>query len=643
MPRQGESLGKYELMRRIGLGGMAEVWLARVSGPGGFTKNLVVKTVLEHHAQNEEFVAQFFDEARLAALLTHPNIAQIFELGEHKGIYFIAMEYVRGQDLQAIRKAATERGEGLPYPLLARIVCGVCEGLHYAHSLADEDGRKLSLVHRDVSPENILISYDGVVKIVDFGIAKATINQVTTRAGLFKGKLQFAAPQRFLNLPIDRRDDIYSLGAVVYKAATGVAPINADSDGMMIKKILDGEFPPPSQFRADTPEEFERIVIKSMEWDPVDRYQSCRDMQQDLEQYITNTGTPVTTFEVSQFMRKCFIDELEKSSLEIDISADIAEEEELPADGDPPSTVFGLGGQQKPIRDDIRTVMGHHISEEKVLSPSKQVIVESDARRDRSYSDGYDDEDFRPSTLRLVVIICAVALVVLVGVGFLLWAPWSGDGADQDSSISTLIGNETSTTTEAGSPADASGTTQPGREDAAVEVPEDTGSPANDAAVVPAGDSGRGDSDLSKVDSTSLVAEKGTGTVSIEGPSGCSARFGDKKLGSLPVRHELEVGEHKIKVRCPYAVRRELNVKIRAGEVTTETVRLRDGSLQVLVRPWAEVYINGRKRGITPMGAISLPEGRHSVRLVNTKLNVTKNRVVRIRGGQTTKLRVIMQ
>lgn len=620
MPRQGESLGKYELMRRIGLGGMAEVWLSRVSGPGGFTKNLVVKTVLEHHAQNEEFVAQFFDEARLAALLTHPNIAQIFELGEHKGIYFIAMEYVRGQDLQALRKAASDRGEGLPYPLLARIVCGVCEGLHYAHELTDEDGRKLSLVHRDVSPENVLISYDGVVKIVDFGIAKATINQVTTRAGLFKGKLQFAAPQRFLNQPIDRRDDIYSLGAVVYKAATGVAPINADSDGMMIKKILDGEFPPPSQFRADTPEEFERIVLKSMEWDPVDRYQTCRDMQQDLEQYITNTGSPVTTFEVSQFMRKCFIDELEQSSLEINISADIAEEEELPPEEEPPGTVFGLGGQKKPIRDDIRTVMGHHISDEKVLSRSSQAIVDGSDAPKRSYADY--DTDFKPNTLRLVVIICSIALVVLVGVGILLWAPWSGDGADQDGSVSSLIGNETGTSTS----------TPSSTEDAAVALP------TKDTGARPPADGG-----LSGVDLTPLIAEKGKGTLTINGPGGCSAKLGGKKLGSLPIRRELDAGEYKIKVRCPYAVRRELNVKIRPGEETSETVRLRDGSLQVLVRPWAEVYINSRKRGITPLGAISLPEGRHSVRLVNTKLNITKNRVVRIRGGQTTTLRVIMQ
>jgi len=268
MPRSGESLGKYKLIRRIGLGGMAEVWLARSTGPAGFAKNLVVKTVLEHQAQNTEFIAQFLDEARLAALLTHPNIVQIFDLGDSDGIYFIAMEYIRGQDLQDVRKQCSDASKPLPLALLSRIACGVCEGLHYAHDLKSDDGKPLDLVHREISPENVLISYDGVVKIVDFGIAKASISQVTTRAGLFKGKLHYATPERLLGQPIDRRDDVYGLGAVLYETATGQPPISGRSEGEMVKKILDGEFDKPSVLVPDMDPEFERIILKCMAWAP---------------------------------------------------------------------------------------------------------------------------------------------------------------------------------------------------------------------------------------------------------------------------------------------------------------------------------------------------------------------------------------
>ncbi len=630
MPRQGESLGKYNLLRRIGLGGMAEVWLARVTGPGGFAKSLVVKTVLEHHAQNQEFIAQFFDEARLAALLTHPNIAQIFELGEHKGIYFIAMEYVKGQDFQALRKAAADREGGLPSPLLARIACGVCEGLHYAHELADDDGQPLNLVHRDVSPENILISYDGIVKIVDFGIAKASINQVTTKAGLFKGKLQYAAPQRLLNMPIDRRDDLYSLGGVLYKAATGVPPINADSDGGMIKMILDADFPPPREVTPTVPVELERIILKCMEWDPQDRYQTAREIQRDLEHFIAAGGQPITTFEVSQFTRRCFAEEIERASMEI--AAADKEPQLVPSEADKQSTVFGLGGQQKSIVDD-GTVMGHVI-DDKVPQPIP----------DPALSTNQLEAGWKPRRGRGVILAIMVVSLLAVGIGIGAWAPWRDHGADaSEGSRRGPVGG--GPRVDAAPRPDSSPSKAPPPPNEVATINDDDGGAlfanAGDGAIASA-DADRAETAaaVSVADISSLQPDSTEGTLTLEGPGGCTAHLGDRALGSLPLETPLPAGRHEIQLRCLYGARRQVRVTIRAGETTEETIHLRAGSLQLLVRPWAEVFIDGRRIGITPLAPITLAEGRHTVRLVNSEINATKTKRVRIRPGQRETLRV---
>lgn len=623
MPHQGENLGKYKLIRRIGLGGMAEVWLARVTGPGGFSKTLVVKTVLEHHAQNQDFIAQFFDEARLAALLTHPNIAQIFELGEQDGVHYIAMEYVRGKDLHVIRKEAVARGDGLPFPLLARIACGVCEGLHNAHELTDDQGKPLGLVHRDVSPENILVSYDGVVKIVDFGIAKATINQVTTKAGIFKGKLRYTAPQRLLDLPIDRRDDIYSFGAVLYKTITGHVPINADSDGAMIKAILDGEFPPPREIEPSIPDEFEAIVLKAMAWDPNDRYATTREMQQDLERYIATAGQPVTTFDISQLLRKLFAEELEKAHTLN------PPEEETRSEAVDPGTVVGLGGQQRDVPAQAGTILGHPVDNRPPLP-----VPESEPRAETQMLMA----GWKPSRFRGVAAFALVVLLLATGVIIGAWAPWRDSGA---------ISAEGSSLAQ--SHAVGGGPLVP--EAIEEQAEEDTGPPSTPRDTNTGGLFGPAPRPLDSAADASLAhladggidgasAQPATGTLVLRGPPGCAGHLGDEELGDLPLTRALPVGEQEVVVRCSSGARRELDLVIRAGDETTETVRLGEGSLQILVRPWAEVYIGGQKRGITPMAPLSLTEGRYAVRLVNNDLGVSETRRVRIRPGQRQTLRV---
>jgi serine/threonine protein kinase len=202
--------GKYLLLERINVGGMAEVFKAKAFGVEGFERLVAVKRILPSIAEDQEFITMFVDEAKIAVQLTHANIAQIFDLGRVGDSYFIAMEYVHGKDLRAIFDRARKRGETVPVPMACYVAMKICEGLDYAHNKKDAAGRDLHLVHRDVSPQNVLLSYDGEVKVIDFGIAKAAGKAGKTQAGILKGKFGYMSPEQVRGLPLDRRSDIFA-------------------------------------------------------------------------------------------------------------------------------------------------------------------------------------------------------------------------------------------------------------------------------------------------------------------------------------------------------------------------------------------------------------------------------------------------
>jgi eukaryotic-like serine/threonine-protein kinase len=286
----GLYVGGYLLERRIATGGMAEVWLARKDGPAGFQKQLVVKKLLPHLSERREFIEMFFNEARLAARLSHANVTQIYDFGESNGTYFLVMEYVDGQSLRRVERRAAERGGGIPVPVAASIVAKVAEGLHHAHELRDEGGRLLRLVHRDISPENILISYDGQVKLTDFGIAKATAETAMTRAGVVKGKLAYMPPEQAVGDPLDRRADIYALGVVLYEML-------ANSPMYSSAELRTGDLPPPEPIgrrRPETPPELARLVTSAISTDKRARPQDAREMGTALENYLAQASVPTS-------------------------------------------------------------------------------------------------------------------------------------------------------------------------------------------------------------------------------------------------------------------------------------------------------------------------------------------------------------
>jgi serine/threonine protein kinase len=309
--------GPYRLLERIAVGGMAEVFKGKRSGVEGFEKIVAVKRILPHLSDNQEFVKMFIDEAKMVAGLTHPNIVQIFDLGKIEKTYFIAMEYVHGRDLRTIVKRAKERGMRVPLDLGVLIVGKVCSALEYAHRKKDDRGRALKIVHRDVSPQNILISYEGDVKLTDFGIAKAAARATHTDRGALRGKLLYMSPEQANGKSMDCRSDVFSMGIVFYEMITDQRPFMATSEKSILEMVRECQVAPTITINARVPPRLDKIVMKSLSRDPEDRYQDAADMARDLERFLHERNTPnPTAVELARFMEVLF-DEKERGAANI--------------------------------------------------------------------------------------------------------------------------------------------------------------------------------------------------------------------------------------------------------------------------------------------------------------------------------------
>jgi serine/threonine protein kinase len=303
------STGKYQYAKKLATGGMAEVWLAKQVGIEGFNRHVVVKRILPHLAEDQEFVQMFLNEAKIAARFNHPNIAQIFELGEENGTYFIAMEFIHGEDLGRVMRRAWSSGQWVARHIALRIVADACQGLHYAHTRTGDTGQPLRVVHRDISPQNILVSFDGAVKVVDFGIAKAADQMSNTKSGAIKGKFAYMAPEQAGGKPLDGRTDLYALGLVLYELVTGVRPLKRDSELATLQAALACEIEPPSAV-AEVPPEIDEVVMRALAKSPDDRYRDAREFQKAIEQYLVDHKELATSMQVSELMEMLFADRL---------------------------------------------------------------------------------------------------------------------------------------------------------------------------------------------------------------------------------------------------------------------------------------------------------------------------------------------
>src|SRR2546423_15562424 len=330
--RDPTRFGKYTLIDRIAVGGMAEIFLARQAGLEGFEKTIVIKRIRPHLSKQMSFVKMFLNEAKLAAQLNHPNIVQIYDLGKISESYFIAMEYIFGRDMRRIIPKADTMGIPFPMVYALKIASSVCEGLYYAHQKVDLYGNPLNIVHRDVTPENIFVSFDGTVKVLDFGIAKAANQIEQTRAGEIKGKLSYMSPEQCMGKMLDCRSDLFSLGVVLYEWLTGFKLFTGESEVAILKSITEGKIYAPSYFKSDIPEQVESILMRALEKDREKRYQTAWDMQYDLDQFLSQYEFTPSNIHLSNFLKQLFFDELEEEKARLASRSASAEQESVEAE-----------------------------------------------------------------------------------------------------------------------------------------------------------------------------------------------------------------------------------------------------------------------------------------------------------------------
>jgi serine/threonine protein kinase len=355
-----EQMGKYQLVRRLATGGMAEVYLAKAAGPMGFEKELVVKRILPHLAEDPQFIEMFLTEAKLAARLNHGNVVQIFDFGEQEDAYFIAMEYVDGLNLKTLAKRAFQQGTPISYPLIARIISMACEGLAYAHELVDtESGQPMGFIHRDISTDNILVSMTGGVKVVDFGIAKAANVGQQTLGGVLKGKLAYMPPEYLRGIPIDSRADIYALGVVLYELIAGRKPFVAETEEQLAQLIVHAPAVDVRTLRADVPAQLVQVLEKALNKDRQARYASCRRMQADLERFLFQCGEPVGALQLA---------ELVKALVAVAESSPRRNSREVPSVA--PSASLPPTQVTRSLRPPQTSAAPQHVHEDKLVTPA---------------------------------------------------------------------------------------------------------------------------------------------------------------------------------------------------------------------------------------------------------------------------------
>ncbi|MCG3173194.1 MAG: Serine/threonine-protein kinase PknD [Myxococcota bacterium] len=299
--------GRYFLLDRLNVGGMAEVFLAKAFGAEGFEKLLAIKRILPNIAEDEEFRTMFIDEAKISVQLTHANIAQVFDMGNVDGNYFIAMEFIHGRDVRAIYDRCRKNGDIMPLGMACYMIARAAEGLDYAHRKKNARGEQLNIVHRDISPQNILVSYEGEVKVIDFGIAKATDKATKTQAGILKGKFGYMSPEQVRGYPLDRRSDLFSLGIVLYELITGERLFVGESDFETLEKVRNVEVMPPTTFNRKIPKDLEAIVMKMLAKDPDTRYQWCSEAAEALQRFMMlNTEFNFTRTDLANYMKQTF-------------------------------------------------------------------------------------------------------------------------------------------------------------------------------------------------------------------------------------------------------------------------------------------------------------------------------------------------
>lgn len=302
-----EKIGRYTILCELGVGGMATVYLGRSRGLGDFERLFAIKMIHANLCEVPEFVSLFLNEARIAARIHHPHVVPVYDIDIEDERYYLSMDYVSGETLQLALKATWNEGLAFPIDVAAHAVASVCEGLHAAHELQDPDGDPLGVVHRDVAPQNIILGYDGIVRIMDFGIAKALDQVSLTQPGTWRGSVPYLAPEQVQpSSEIDRRTDVFALGVVLWETTVGQRLFQHHTELGTVARILGMEIPRPSKLREGYPQELEKIVMRSLERDPEKRFQTAQEMGDALRRSLVSSGICTTSTTIQRFLGEAF-------------------------------------------------------------------------------------------------------------------------------------------------------------------------------------------------------------------------------------------------------------------------------------------------------------------------------------------------
>jgi serine/threonine protein kinase len=419
------SLGRYKLLERISVGGMAEIFRAKAQGDAGFEKVVALKRILPHMADDQEFVDMFIDEARTVAQLSHANICQIFEFGEEEGIYYLTLELVEGKDLKRIMEYHRIRNRALPLNVALHVVIKVCEALDYAHHCIGADGQPMNIVHRDVSPQNILVSYGGEVKLIDFGIAKAMGRLTKTQAGSIKGKFGYMSPEQVSGKPIDLRSDIFACGTILYELIANDRLFKAETDIATMQMVRKAAFKPLSLVKPDAPPKLDRILQRALNREPEFRYATADDLLEDLEAFVAESGESCSAQQLSRWANDVFATDrrrAEARAREAELSLkrspkaatqpgrpslEIVEVEPAPA----PEIGTDPSGPRLP-----------RLPESSVTGPALPAHLESISGRG-TVSATFTQTEFSPPSKKPWILVAIMALVLVTG-GLLVFFLW---------------------------------------------------------------------------------------------------------------------------------------------------------------------------------------------------------------------------
>jgi len=659
-----EPFGKYFLLDRIAVGGMAEIFRARTYGHGGFEKELVIKRILSHLTENEEFVQMFIEEAKLTVLLQHPNIVQVYDFGMIRDHYFLAMEGPYGRDLKTVLGTLEEADAELPLKFAALITHEVARGLSYAHTKRDEMGSPLEIVHRDVSPSNLFISWDGQCKLLDFGIAKASKSTFeNTEQGVLKGKFEYMSPEQAQGLTVDHRSDIFSCGICLWEMVTGKRLFKSDTPVLTLTRIKAGEVPLVRQENPDVPKALADIIHRCLAFQPEDRYQSADELRHDLEAFLQPSTTNELAGELADWMSACFRVEMElerihleearkkasvlatmEDTLELDLILDeddeeVDSEDEDTIDDEPavlgPGTGSGVTPMPGPAPPDVPTkrsplllLGGLGLLAVIAVLAVAAVIVLPGLLGTTTPAD-----DPTPAVTHGILLVdidppeAADAEVLLDGVPIQI--PKSDLTPGEEYAL--FVGKEgflpfeDTFTVQAGERYRVKAILQPDLTEDATEAVTEQVEPATPEPP------------------TAAPIDESPAIIWTSSPRNASVVIDGQTVGRTPYR--MERGSPGQAYRATFKLDGYQDAGASGTFPSQGTITVRaaleaiptpsePGYLTINATPWADVYLNGRSVGQTPIGSLEVEPGSYTVRLVCPPLEAEKTINVTVAAGE---------